>query len=155
MKKAVLFIILIGVSLITFAQKAKSENKKTHTHKVSPTKTPKQKPIEEFTQNLVAYTAINDDNPIGENSTECEHLKDKYGIRFRCVKFTPISQKCVFSFINENGKSQPAEIGVGKDMSFFSYTQKLYISAKYIKCIPNPNYPLGSKTTIRFSIYNN
>ncbi len=151
-------IILVGLLLIsigTFAQKAtpKKAVKKTNTQ-TSISKTKKGKLISEFTTNLVAYTAVNEEHPLGEASTDVEILLSEYGIKFSCVKFTPSNEKCVFNYTDKYAELQSAEIGVGDYFpTMYSPIKKVMVEVKYLSSKINEDYPLQSRVRVKFSIY--
>lgn len=154
MKYIILSSFLL-VSMNVLAQKSatKKTNKNHYKQKVS-YKTKQEKQLSQFVVNLVAYTAVNDEHPIGEASTESETLFSKYGIKFICVKFTPSTERCVFNYTDKITNGQSGEIGVGDSFfTMYSPIKKVKVEAKYLSTIINKNYPLQSKTRIEFTIY--
>ena len=151
-------IILISLLLISIGSCApKSTSKKTinkTSNQAPSSKTEKGKLISEFTSNLVAYTAVDEEHPLGEASTESETLFSEYGIKFLCVKFTPSNEKCVFNYTDKYVEGQSAEIGVGDHFTtMYSPTKKVMVEVVYLSSILNKDYPLQSKARIKFSVY--
>lgn len=151
----IILVSLLIISASTFAQKANAKKKvKKHNTQASISKTEKGKLLSEFTSNLVAYTAVSEEHPLGEASTESETLLSEYGIKFSCVKFTPSNEKCVFNYTDKYVELQSAEIGIGDYFpTMYSPSKKIMVEVKYLSSIINKEYPLQSKVRVKFSVY--